>query len=304
MASGQVIGAGDILGAEALRRPAAGRRLRSLGRMVRSQPLGATGAALIAIFIILAIIGPAITPEGVNNVKPLLARQGSSLHHPFGMDNLGRDLYSRTILGSRVAVAVGVFGMLIAQFLAIGIGMFSGYYGGAVDLVVQRIVDLAQSVPGLIILLALLTLTGPGMVQVIVILGVFFSVNASRVIRSMAISIRNEVFVDSARALGASDLRIVFRHVLPNLLPLALVLASTQMGQMILAEAALSFLGVGIPPPTPSWGRMIADARIPAVNDPHIIIWPGLFLALFVFGWNVLGDGLRDVLDPRLRGSR
>jgi len=309
MGTRQVLGAGSAagsLGTDAVRQPQVPVRagLHRVLRLARAQPLAAFGALLIVIFIVLAFIGPAITPEGVNNVKPQLARQGSSLQHPFGMDNLGRDLYSRTILAVRVAVAVGVFGMLIAQTLAISIGTLSGYFGGTVDLIVQRIVDLAQSVPGLIMLLALLTLTGPGMVQTIVILGVFFSVNTSRVIRSTAISIRSELYVESARALGANDARIILRHVIPNLTPLVLVLASTQMGQMILAEAALSFLGVGIPPPAPSWGRMIADGRLPALHDPHIIVWPGLFLALFVFSWNVLGDGLRDVLDPRLRGSR
>ena len=273
-------------------------------RLARQQPLAAFGAVMIAIFIFIAVFGDVIAPEGPNEVKPTQARQTSSWQHPFGTDDSGRDLFSRVILGTRVAVAVGVLGMIIAQALAVTIGSVSGYFGGAADLILQRVVDAAQAVPGLIILLAVLTIVGSGVTQTIVILGVFFSVNASRVVRSLAITIRGEMYVEAVRSAGASNLRILLRHVIPNLLPISLVLASTQMGQMVLAEAALSFLGVGIKPPTPTWGKMIADARILAVRDPYLIIWPGLFLALFVYSWNVLGDGLRDILDPRLRGSR
>ena len=281
-----------------------GRALVWLRRFARQQPLATVGGVLILALVVVAVFAPSLAPYGENEVNILHPRENSSRAFPFGTDELGRDLFSRVILGARISVAVGFGATAIAVALAVLIGALSGYFRGKLDLVIQRVVDAVMSVPTLISLMAIITVTGPGLRQVIVVLGVFSSIGASRVIRSVVLSLREQVFIEAAQVIGASPARIIIRHILPNVVPLVLVLASTLVGAMVLAEGALSFLGIGVPPPNPSWGGMLSQGRTIMARHPIVVLWPGLFLALFVFGWNMLGDGLRDVLDPRQRGAR
>jgi peptide/nickel transport system permease protein len=287
-----------------LERPLAPRAFRwgrGIRRFVRTQPLGAVGAVIVMTMIVLALFAEQIAPEGENQVNIFNVRQGMSWDNPFGTDHLGRDIFSRVVLGSRISVAVGVFGTLISTALALTIGLLSGYFRGFIDLAIQRVVDAVMSVPGLIVLLSLLAIVPPSLTNIILILGIYTSVGSSRVVRSLVLSIRSEPYIQAATVMGASNLRIMLRHILPNVLPITLVTGTTLVGGLVLTEGALSFLGVGIPPPSPSWGGMLAQGRIIMLEHPLVILWPGIFLALFVFGWNMLGDGLRDALDPRLR---
>lgn len=281
--------------------PRASRWGRGLRRFIRTQPLGAIGAVIVLAMIVLALFAEQIAPDGENQVNIFNVRQGMSWENPFGTDHLGRDIFSRVVLGSRISVAVGVFGTLISTALALTIGLISGYFRGFVDLAIQRVVDAVMSVPGLIVLLSLLAIVPPSLTNIILILGIYTSVGSSRVVRSMVLSIRSEPYIQAATVMGASNVRIMLRHILPNVLPITLVTGTTLVGGLVLTEGALSFLGVGIPPPSPSWGGMLVQGRVIMLEHPLVILWPGIFLALFVFGWNMLGDGLRDALDPRLR---
>jgi peptide/nickel transport system permease protein len=287
-----------------LERPAAPRATRwgkGIRRFIRTQPLGAIGAVIVVAMIVLALFAGQIAPDGENQVNIFNVRQGMSWDNPFGTDHLGRDIFSRVVLGSRISVAVGVLGTLISTALALTIGLVSGYFRGFVDLAIQRVVDAVMSVPGLIVLLSLLAIVPPSLTNIILILGIYTSVGSSRVVRSLVLSIRSEPYIQAATVIGASNLRIMLRHILPNVVPITLVTGTTLVGGLVLTEGALSFLGVGIPPPSPSWGGMLAQGRVIMLEHPLVILWPGIFLAVFVFGWNMLGDGLRDALDPRLR---
>ena len=274
-------------------------------RFARRKPLGAIGGLLLICFLVLAIGAPLIAPFHYDRQIYADAMQGPSATHIFGTDNLGRDLFSRIVYGARVSVIVGFGAVTIAMGLATLIGALSGYYGGIFDTAVQRFIEVWQAFPGLILVMSLMSITGPGRTQLIIVLGLLFAANASRVIRGAVLGVKNNVYFEAARTLGAGDLRILLRYVLPNVAATIIVLATVQLGAIILVEASLSFLGLGIPPPYPSWGQMISGvARNYIVENPWMGLWPGLFIALAVFGFNMLGDALRDVLDPRLRGTR
>ncbi len=221
-----------------------------------------------------------------------------------GTDNLGRDMFSRVVYGARVSVSVGFGAVLLATFLATIIGITSGYFGGKYDIIVQRFVDAWQSFPFLVIILSLMAVLGPGLLNVIVALGVLGAAAASRVIRSATISVVQNPYIEAARALGCGHLRILMRYVFPNVAATIIILATIGLGGFILAESALSFLGFGVPPPYPSWGAMLSGSgRSYMYRAPWMALWPGVAISLAVFGFNMLGDALRDVLDPRLRGS-
>ena len=272
--------------------------------LLTKKPLGAVGAALVMMLLGLATFADVVAPRPYSATAPQEALQPPGPRHWFGTDQLGRDVLSRVIYGARVSMYAGLAATGIAVFLAILIGVPSGYFGHAVDLLLQRVVDAWMAFPGLVAIIVMLALLGPGLGHLVVALGVSLSFPLSRTIRGATQVIHEQVYIEASRAAGASHARILLRHVLPNTLPAIIIVASNALGVVILAEAAVSFLGYGVPPPQPSWGAMLsATGRSYMVRAPWLSVFPGLALALAVFGFNVLGDALRDLLDPRLRGT-
>jgi peptide/nickel transport system permease protein len=274
-----------------------------LGEFVRRKPLGAFGAALIIVMLLLAIGAQWLAPYPYDVGVSAERLQGPTLAHPFGTDANGRDLLSRIIWGARISVTIGFGAVLISTLVAVGVGVSSGYFGGWLDLLVQRLVDIWISFPALVLLVSLVAILGPGLWSTTVVLGILLAPGTARVVRSAVMAMRHQPYVESARCAGAGDLRIVRSYVLPNIAAAILVLATTQLGAAVLAESTLSFLGYGVPPPFPSWGSMLSGTgRAFMLQSPWLSIWPGLAISAAVFGFNMLGDALRDILDPRLRG--
>jgi peptide/nickel transport system permease protein len=265
-------------------------------------PLGIVGAAIMAVFVFAAIFADFITfydPIGTNSVVSLAP---PSEAHWFGADNMGRDIYSRIVFGARISLAVGLGSTVLGCAFGVVLGLASGYLGGWVDLVIQRIVDVLQSVPLLVLALVMAAALGPALDNTIVAIAIPLVPYAARVIRSSTLTLREQPFVEAARAVGMSEFRIAVRHVLPNTLAPLIVIATAQLGAAILTEASLSFLGLGVPEPYPSWGRMLSESAAEYVRTaPWLVIFPGVAISLAVFGTNLFGDALRDILDPRLR---
>ena len=285
-----------------------GRKIRhNLVSFVRTKPLGAFGAALVALLILMALAPSAFTFGTNPNFAVISDRlQGPSGSHWFGTDQQGRDLYTRIVYGARTSIMIGFGVVFVTSIIAATIGVTSGYFGGLFDMLMQRIVDIGIALPGLIfIILVVTTLQDfPKTLNIILSVGVLVSLGSSRVIRGAAIAAKQNQYIEAARVVGATDARIIVHHILPNVVAVVLIGASIQIGGAILIEASLSFLGYGIEPPTASWGRMITEAQQYLSNYPHLAIFPGLAIFFTVYSFNMLGDALRDVLDPRLRGSR
>ncbi len=286
-----------------------GKRARSglfdfVSRLVKEKPLGTLGGVITLLLLLTGIFANVIAPYGMNELhkKDMLA--APSARFLLGTDNLGRDILSRVIYGARVSVIVGLAASTLATSLCLLIGMLSGYIGGRFDLIVQRIVDAVMCLPSLVFLIVLISLLGPGLLQVIVVLGLRWGIVGSRIIRGAVMSIKQNEYVTAAAATGSSTWRIVIRHILRNIMAPTIILFSLQVPAMILTEASLSFLGFGIPPPFPSWGGMLSiDGRTYMFLAPWMAIWPGVALAVTVYGVNIFGDAVRDILDPRLRGG-
>jgi peptide/nickel transport system permease protein len=279
-------------------RRARGRRVLFL---ILRNPLGLAGLLLVLTLVVVGSLAPVIAPYGQNQSAGI-PFQNPSWGHPFGTDNIGRDVMSRVIFGARISLAVGFLSVIGGTIVGTIIGMVSGYLGGWVDNLIQRAVDTAMAFPGLILLLIIISVLGPSLRNVIIVIGVGIIPGVSRVIRGAVLAEKQNQYIEAAQAAGASSARVLFRHLAPNVAPLAIVIATTLLAGAILAEAALSFLGLGVPPPNPSWGADVSLAR----GALPIHIWwaffPGLAIALTVLGFNFLGDALRDILDPRLRG--
>lgn len=272
-------------------------------RLVKQKPLGTVGAVIALVFLLVGVFADLIAPHGMDeSVAGRLA--APSARYPLGTDNLGRDLLSRVVFGARVSATVGVMVGLFSSVLATLTGIVSGYFGGKLDLVVQRAVDAVMCFPSLLFFIAILSLTGPGLWAVILVLSLWWGITGSRVIRSAAMSLREAVHVRAAVAMGCSSPRILLRHVLPNVAAPIVILGAARVSDAILVEASLSFLGLGVPPPAASWGGMLSgEARRYMFQAPWMAIWPGLFLSIAIFGTNMFGDAVRDLLDPRLRGG-
>jgi peptide/nickel transport system permease protein len=281
---------------------AGGRHGTMLGRFVRRKPLGAIGGLLVLLLVVTALLADVLaTHDPVRTSMHPLVAPGAD--HWLGTDNLGRDLYSRVIHGARISLIVGVASTLLGAIVGGVIGLLSGYIGGTTDLVSQRVMDIMQALPILVLALVLAASLGPSLTNGIIAISIPIVPRAARVIRASVLAIREFVYVEAARALGVSHVRVAFRHILPNTIGPFIVLVTAQLGGSILVEAALSFLGLGIPEPYPSWGRMLSIAAAEyAEKAPWLVLWPGLAISLAVFGTNLLGDALRDTLDPRLRG--
>jgi len=257
------------------------------------------GSIIVAIVIAAAVTAPWLLPWDAS-VQDLPNRlQGPTLQHWFGLDELGRDILARVLLGARVSLMVGLVVVGVSSIVGLAIGGVSGYYGGRVDQVIGRVMDVLMAFPGMLLAIALVAVLGPSLVNVVLALAVIGWVGSARLVRGQVLRAREFEYVMAARALGAGTLRILTTHVLPTALPALLVQATLGMAGAILSEAALSFLGLGVQPPTPSWGTMINGGRVHLLDAPHLTIFPGLFLAIVVLGFNFLGDGLRDALDPR-----
>jgi peptide/nickel transport system permease protein len=277
---------------------------RGLVRFCRRKPLGAIGGLIMALIVVTAVCADLLATQ-----DPIATEAASTLAPPgpvhwLGTDHLGRDIYSRIVHGARISLIVGVTSTLIGSVLGGIIGLLSGYAGGKTDLLTQRVLDILQGLPLLVLALVMSASLGPSVQNVIVAISIPIIPRAARIVRSSVLSIREMQYVEAARAIGLRHLRIAFRHVLPNTIGPFIVLCTAQLGSAILVEAALSFLGLGVPEPYPSWGRMLSvSAAEYAQKAPHLVLFPGLAISLAVFGSNLLGDALRDTLDPRLRGA-
>jgi len=270
--------------------------------LARRYPLGAIGGAIIVVFLLTALFAGLMATHDplTTNSAHSLARPG--LVHWMGADNFGRDVYSRILYGARISLAVGIGSTALGCFFGVMLGLLSGYLSGWVDLLVQRLIDILQALPILVLALVTAAALGPSLQNTIIAIAIPLIPTVARVIRANTLALRELPFVEAARAVGMSDMRIALVHVLPNTLAPLIVLATAQFGSAILTEAALSFLGLGIPEPFPSWGRMLSESAAEYVRTaPWLVIFPGVAISLAVFGTNLLGDALRDILDPRLR---
>jgi peptide/nickel transport system permease protein len=274
-------------------------------RLVREKPLGTVGLLIVVGLVLTAVFADVIARTGPNDTDLANARARPSWQHPFGTDQLGRDLFSRVVYGARVSMYVGLGAVALGVTMAVLLGTVSAYIGGLLDMLLQRIVDAWLSIPTLVFLLAMVSVLKPSLGTVIFSLALLMTFSNSRVIRASVLAIMAMPYVEAARALGAGHLRVVLRHILPNIVAPIIVIATLGLGSAILAEAALSFLGFGVPPPAPAWGGMLSgSARQYIYLAPWLGVFPGLAIALAVFGFNMLGDALRDLLDPRLRRGR
>jgi peptide/nickel transport system permease protein len=275
---------------------------RALLNFMRRKPLGGFGLVALTVMVLLAIFAETLSthdPVATDSNRTLEAPSGA---HFFGTDYLGRDMYSRIVHGTRISLAVGISTTVAGGVLGLIVGLFSGYMLGWWDEVTQRLMDLLQGLPLLVMALVMSAALGPSVENTILAISIPLIPRAARVIRSSTLAIREMPFVEAARALGMSEFRIAVLHVLPNTLAPFIVLTTAQLGSAVLTEAALSFLGLGIPEPYPSWGRMLSQSAAEyAQKAPWLVIYPGLAISLAVFATNLLGDALRDVLDPRLR---
>lgn len=278
------------------------RGFRASRRFLRTKPLGAIGVFLIIFFSVVALAAPAISPNNPKDTNVLNILASPSLEYPFGTDMLGRDMLSRTIWGSRVSIFIGLISMLGASVVGALLGVASAYFAGKFDLIVQRFIDALSAFPSLLLAMALVAAFGSSFLNIIAALIIVFTPRITRVVRSVALSIKAMPYVESSKSIGASDGRIMFRHILPNTFASLIITSSGLIGSAIVIEASLSFLGVGTTN-TISWGGLLSrEVMAFFTAAPWIVIYPGVALTLLVFGVNILGDALRDVLDPRLRG--
>jgi ABC-type dipeptide/oligopeptide/nickel transport system permease subunit len=275
--------------------------------MARQNPLGVLSLAMIVFVILIAILADLIAPH-----DPTRTYRGNTFLPPnsvgtqgqrfvLGTDQSGRDVFSRVIHGARVSIMVGVLAVGLGTLGGTTIGIISGYRGGKLDLILQRVMDSQQAIPTLVLALLLVAVLGPSLTNVIVAIGIAQIPNANRVVRSAVLTIKENTYVEAARVVGCSEFRLLTRYIAVNVMAPVIIIGTTALGAAIISEAFLSFLGMGAPPPTPSWGAMISQARPYMVTESYLIWAPALALSLTVLGWNLAGDALRDILDPRLR---
>ncbi len=262
------------------------------------------GAAIVIVIALLAIAGPALAPADPAAQDLPLRLVGPTLAHPFGLDELGRDVLARVLVGARISFLVGLVVVSVSALVGTALGAISGYFGGWMDDVISRVVDTLMAFPGLLLAIALVAVLGPSLLNVLFALSVIGWVGYARLVRGQVLRALEFEYVQAARALGATTPRLLLRHVVPTAIPIIVVQATLGMAGAVISEAALSFLGLGVQPPTPSWGTMLSGGRVHLLDAPHLTIFPGLAIALLVLGFNFLGDGLRDLTDPKqLRSS-
>ncbi len=301
MATGQAISILEAQQVEPLLRPRQ-RRLRAVGRLIRQNPLGLLGLVIIVALAIIAVFAPLIAPHSVGDYTAGQPRENPSLAHLFGTDGLGRDMFSRVVFGTRISMGVAFLSVIGGTAIALVLGIVSGYASGPLDNAIQRSVDTALAFPQLLFLLILAQVLGPSFRTVVIAIAISIIAPVTRIVRGAVLSEKQNQYIEAARAIGASTPRILFLHIAPNIVALAIIVATTLLGLAILAEASLSFLGLGIPVPNPSWGTDINLARQQLPFHLPWAFFPGLAITLTVLAFNLLGDSLRDILDPRLRG--
>ena len=273
-------------------------------RLVKEKPLGTASGIIILILIFVAIFADVLTPYPYDKLNLVDRLQGASARHLLGTDQLGRDLLSRLIFGARLSLTVGFAATTINVLVAVLLGGTSGFLGGKLDLAVQRFVDAWMAFPGLLLLLTIMSIAGRGLLQIILVLGIAGGIGGSRVLRGAVIGIKENDYFLAARAIGSPTTATLIRHVLPNIMPVVIIIFSITVGGVILSLASLSFLGFGLPPSTPDWGSLLSrEGRLFMEQAPWLALWPGLCLTITVYSLNMFGDALRDLLDPRLRGG-
>ena len=272
-------------------------------RLVREQPLGTAGGIVILLLVLVSIFADSLAPYRYEEIHLRDRLQAPTTAYLLGTDHVGRDLLSRLIHGARLSLTVGLAATVLTVMVAVLIGGTTGFIGGRLDLVTQRFVDAWMAFPGLLLLLTIMSIAGRGMLQIIVVLGVSGGIPASRVVRGAVLGVKENAYFQAAQAIGSSRRRSLLRHVLPNIAAPIIIIFSINVGGVIMSEAALSFLGFGLPPDIPSWGGMLSrEGRQYMEIAPHLALWPGLCLTVVVYSLNMFGDAVRDLLDPRLRG--
>jgi peptide/nickel transport system permease protein len=268
-------------------------------RRWQGRALLVTGAVIVSFTAVAAIVGPWLTPFDPSVQELPLRLAGPTLRHPFGLDELGRDILARVLAGARISFAVGLAVVSVSASVGTVLGAVAGYFGGVIDDLISRIIDILLAFPGLLLAIALVAVLGPSLTNVLLALTVIGWVGYARLVRGQVLRAREFEYVQAARALGAGIPRILWRHVIPSAIPAVVVQATLGMAGAIIGEAALSFLGLGVQPPTPSWGTMLNGGRAHLLDAPHLTVFPGVAIALLVLGFNFVGDGLRDLADPK-----
>lgn len=275
-----------------------------LVRLFRDKPLGALGGVIFVAFLFCGVFADVLAPEGQNQPHLEHRLEAPSFRFPMGTDHLGRDVFSRVLIAGQLSMIIGLLGAGMATVLSIVLGILSGYFGGMLDLILQRMVDAWMTFPGFVLLLVFINIVGPRVLPIAGILALVFGIAGSRIVRGSVISVRENMYVHAAQSSGAGTFHILWRHILPNIMPIVIVLFTIRVGAVILSEAGLAFLGLGVPPPQPTWGGMLSSEGLTYMYlGPWLAIFPGLCLGVVVYAVNVFGDALRDLLDPRMRGT-
>lgn len=269
-------------------------------RKFKRQKNALVALVFILFLVVIAIISYKVVPYGINEYDYSAIMQGPTSKHFFGTDEFGRDLFSRILCGTRISLSVGLLSVTIGAVLGTILGLLGGYYGGILDSIIMRICDVLFAFPGIVLAIAIVAILGSGLYNVIIAVAVFSTPTFARLVRSTTLSLKNSVFVQAARNLGASDARILFKHILPGAIPNIIVQYTMSIGNSILTASSLSFLGLGAQPPTPEWGLLLSNGRNYMMDSWHITFFPGLAIFFTVLAFNLLGDGLRDALDPKL----
>lgn len=275
-------------------------RRRGVVSRLAARKTAVAGAMILGAFALAAAIGPVMLPFHPNAADFENVLQRPSWAHLFGTDNLGRDLFTRVVYGARVSFLIGTLGVALSVLVGVPLGLLSGYSGGRIDLLLQRLVDILLAFPGFLLALTLVAVLGVGVINVVVSVGLATAPTYVRLVRGVVLSVREQTYVEAARALGVRDSRIVVRHVLPNCAAPLIVQSTLQLGTAILTAAGLGFLGLGVRPPTPEWGTMLGEGQTYLFSSWYIATFPGIAIFLAVMAFNLLGDGLRDALDPRM----
>lgn len=270
-------------------------------RSFKKSKVSLIGAGIVLVFIILAILAPLIAPQGINEQNLTQRLQPPSGTHWFGTDDFGRDIFSRVLYGARISLWVGFFSVIGSIVVGSLLGILAGYYGRWVDTIISRIFDIMLAFPSILLAISIVAVLGPSLQNALIAIAIVNIPNFGRLIRSKVLSIKQEEYITSAKAIGMKDVRILFKHILPNSMAPVIVQGTLAVATAIIEAAALGFLGLGAQAPTPEWGKMLADARVYLVNAPWTMIFPGIAIMLTVLGFNLMGDGLRDALDPKMK---
>lgn len=273
---------------------------KAFWKRLKKNKAAVVGGFFIVLFIVVSLIGPFFTSMDPNKVVILDKLQPPSSEHWFGTDNFGRDIFTRIIHGMALTLKVGFLSVAIGGSIGTVLGIVSGYYGGKVDTIIMRLMDILLAFPGILLALAIVSVLGGSLTNVIIAVAVFSVPAFARIVRGSTLSVRKLEYIDAVRALGASDFRIIFKHILPNIMSPIIVQATLRIATAVLTASGLSFLGLGAQPPAPEWGAMLNDGRTYITTAPHIILFPGIMIILVVLAFNIFGDGLRDALDPKM----